>query len=394
MTCRQVMAVLVLAGFIGIVTANIAPSLDNGKSEVSVLNKHPNVSFFVECLDCLKSLLWSWCPDPPPSYVKCFLATVAGSLFALFGLIQERSVEIRTRQAARECIKLGDSAVQSIKETRTAELAVNLVPEPTSCQAIEEEHREVNKVTPKPATKRTAVGSGGVSFPSSRPQFGRHLSESEKVERQVKSILNKLTRERFDTLYTQLCDCIVGEDRQKVIEIVAKEVFVKATQQHNFVDMYADLCTKLHSELGDSTCAAHFKNVLLTQCEESFNRHLIPPTFTAGLSYEEEYEEVVKYKTKMLGNSRLIAHLLIGRMLSPKILPYCINALLVASTPETVETLCVFLSVVGGTLDTCGKLDNAFTQLEALVVDSSPPPRVRCLIQDILDRRRSGWRNL
>ena len=65
------------------------------------------------------------------------------------------------------------------------------------------------------------------------------------VRRSVKSILNKLTVEKFEKLYAKLLEC--GIRTAEHAELLAQEIFEQATLQHNFVGMYADLCSRFFS---------------------------------------------------------------------------------------------------------------------------------------------------
>merc|ERR1719494_1575989 len=58
--------------------------------------------------------------------------------------------------------------------------------------------------------------------------------------RRMKGIMNKLTIEKFDTLYAQLLEC--GFTKKEHIQALMKEVFEKATTQHHFIEMYTKLC--------------------------------------------------------------------------------------------------------------------------------------------------------
>jgi hypothetical protein len=231
-------------------------------------------------------------------------------------------------------------------------------------------------------------------FRASRGQ----LSEVERSEREVKSILNKLTRERFDTLYAKLLTCCAGAAaRAEVIDVVAREVFAKATTQHNYIDLYADVCAKLHADLVGGSVEVNFKRSLLDQCQRSFHLHLQPPRIDQCLDYEEQYEELVKYKTKMLGNVRLIGNLLRLRMLSPKIIFFCTDELLGIGSNEALETLCAFLDTLGAAFDTPEwpgrpRLEEVFKRAQNFAEDPDHSARIRCLLKDLLDKRRNGWR--
>jgi len=240
--------------------------------------------------------------------------------------------------------------------------------------------------------------------PEVKARGGRALSEVEQAERQVASCLNKLTREKFNSLYQQILDCATiacstEADRAEIVEVVARETFAKATRQHTFVELYADLCHKLHGDLEKGGATVNFKRVLLDQCQQSFKKYLEPPKIDTELDYETQYEQLVKYKTQMLGNVKLIGHLLRRAMLSPKIIFHVTDELLSIGTAESLETLAVFLDTIGTTFDSSDwqgrpRLEEVFTRVELLVEDSRQPSRIRCLLKDLLDKRRSSWRDL
>jgi len=161
--------------------------------------------------------------------------------------------------------------------------------------------------------------------------------------------------------------------------------------------MYADVCAKLDADLKQFSLEVNFRRALLEQCQESFTLHLEAPQIDECLDYEEQYELLVKYKTKMLGNVRLIAHLLRLRMLAAKIIFHCAEELVSIGSPEALETLCAFLETLGSTFDKpswsgYARLNQVFLQVELLSQDSHQSSRIRCLLKDLLDKRRNGWK--
>ncbi|CAM9440592.1 unnamed protein product [Phaeothamnion confervicola] len=71
------------------------------------------------------------------------------------------------------------------------------------------------------------------------------------LQKQVQSVLNKMTREKFDKLAQQMLDIPINslEMLQKLVELV----FEKALDEPSFVDMYADLCVRLNDHSGSWT---------------------------------------------------------------------------------------------------------------------------------------------
>eukprot|EP00913_Durusdinium_trenchii_P035414 g33140.t1 len=95
------------------------------------------------------------------------------------------------------------------------------------------------------------------------------------IARRMKSILNKLTLEKFDDLTRQLCEC--GISKEAHLKILMTEVFEKATTQHHFIEMYTNLCVHFNDWCSEHLKVGKFKPVLLQQCQESFEANLKDP---------------------------------------------------------------------------------------------------------------------
>lgn len=124
-----------------------------------------------------------------------------------------------------------------------------------------------------------------------------------------------------------------------------------------------------------------------------------PPETLDGLVGTALYEAQVKYKTKMLGNIKLVGELINHGMLVSKI-TIAVSDELVRDDPvvreERLETLAVFLETIGPELDDPSwahhqGLCRIFKEVERLTFDASLPCRIRCILQDVVDLRRSHW---
>ncbi|CAJ1422568.1 unnamed protein product [Effrenium voratum] len=240
-----------------------------------------------------------------------------------------------------------------------------------------------------------------------RKELNKESSDDAFVK-SMRSILNKLTVEKFDTLSEQIIDLIAASDRPNHgIPLLMQLVFEKATTQHHFINMYVGLCVKLHQWLTDNSkidvaeSQSNFKRVLLNQCQTSFEQYLEPPEGFDGFTGDDLFEAQVKYKTKMLGNIRLVGELIRHGMLAPKI-AIAVATELARDDPavraERLETLATFLETVGVALDDPswkhhGELEMVFTEVIRASADKSVSRRVRCLLQDVLDLRKEGWRS-
>jgi translation initiation factor 4G len=220
----------------------------------------------------------------------------------------------------------------------------------------------------------------------------------EDIVRKMKSILNKLTIEKFPTLSKQLASC--GIKTSLHLELLIHEVFEKATMQHHFMDMYADLCVVLQQHFAEhpisSDPSANMKKILLNACQASFERHLTVPAKISTLEGEERDAAEQMYKRQMIGNIRFVGALMVRKMLASKVLFAIMHELLHVGIPEALESLAALLSVVGRTLDQPDSqhrvvVAGIFDRIEALSKDASVKSRVRCLLRDVIELRAAGW---
>jgi len=218
------------------------------------------------------------------------------------------------------------------------------------------------------------------------------------IAREVKSILNKLTIEKFDKLYTKLTECRISTPAHE--QILISEIFEKATTQHHFINMYADLCSRLNdffSETVKPDKPQHgFKRLLLSQCQAAFEKNLVPPALDSLLDRDERTVAEVRYKTKMLGNIRLVGALVSRNMLSTKVLYAILEEMLGDPTPQSLEAVSVLLTTTGPALDVPDSpcrpaFDMFFARIRVLVEHGSCEARIQCLLKDALDLRASGW---
>jgi hypothetical protein len=219
--------------------------------------------------------------------------------------------------------------------------------------------------------------------------------------RKLKSLLNKLSVEKFAQLSTKLTE--IGFTSTDHIQILIEEIFERATTQHHFITMYTDLCEMLndffiqHPVSDDPRCA--FKRLLLNECQRTFERNLEPPAdLTKIADFEERTIAETRYKTRMLGNIRFVGALLARHMLASKVLISILDDLLSDPIPEALESVAALLRVTGAVFDTSEwahfeRLDRVFVQLKAMASSKSCCARVKCLLLDVFDLRARGWKD-
>jgi hypothetical protein len=78
-----------------------------------------------------------------------------------------------------------------------------------------------------------------------RPQ--KSTSVFDVAEKQVKGILNKMTKEKFDRLASKMCEIPVPS--YEILTMMIGNVYEKAIDEPTFGDMYGDLCIKLSHQV-------------------------------------------------------------------------------------------------------------------------------------------------
>ena len=210
-------------------------------------------------------------------------------------------------------------------------------------------------------------------------------SDTEKALRRVRAILNKLTPENFERLFSQLVECVTSED---ILSGSITMLFEKAVAEPMFCSLNAELCLRLSKEL------PNFRKTLLNTCQEEFEGSLM------GLNQEdteEKEDENSKAKRRMLGNVKLIGHLFRRKVINQKIVHLCVQCLLadVDVHENCIECACDMLSLtakqLGETPQAVPLVEGYFKKLGELSAKPQLSSRVRFIIKDVQELRRAKW---
>jgi translation initiation factor 4G len=115
-----------------------------------------------------------------------------------------------------------------------------------------------------------------------KPNKRLELSEDDKSElddlvKKVRSIVNKITPEKFDKLMGQVKEFKI--DTQEKLEGVINLIFLKAIDEPSFSHVYAKMCYDLSTYVrlktdvgGEGETVISFKRLLITRCQQEYER--------------------------------------------------------------------------------------------------------------------------
>ncbi|CAN6461192.1 unnamed protein product [Victoria cruziana] len=239
-----------------------------------------------------------------------------------------------------------------------------------------------------------------------RYEVGKVSDEEEAKQRQLKSILNKLTPQNFEKLFGKVKE--VNIDNVVTLTGVISQIFDKALMEPTFCEMYADFCSRLAGALPDlveGNEKVTFRRLLLNKCQEEFERGEKEEAEAdkdgeegeVKQSVEEREEKRIKARRRMLGNIRLIGELYKKKMLTERIMHECIKKLLGQyenPDEEDVEALCKLMSTIGAIIDhpiAKEHMDAYFDRMQKLSINQKLSSRMRFMLRDTIDLRKNRW---
>ncbi|CAI5717001.1 unnamed protein product [Peronospora farinosa] len=227
--------------------------------------------------------------------------------------------------------------------------------------------------------------------------------------KKAKSILNKLSIEKFDKLSDQLIEVAVrGLD---VLNGVIEMVITKAQTEWHFSTMYAELCAKIAQtdmpaitlEDNEVVTDTHtlFRKLLLQRCQGKFEEKVHVKDLK-DLREDERREKELIMKRASLGHIRFVGELFKQRMLSSRIMHECVGILfgdITAPDEESLECLCNLLSTIGQALEgnaskkiELNHINGYYATIKKLSGESKLLcTRVRFMLQDLLELRSNRW---
>ncbi|KAM9224288.1 eukaryotic translation initiation factor 4 gamma 1 isoform 2-T3 [Dugong dugon] len=256
----------------------------------------------------------------------------------------------------------------------------------------------------KPTSKRTAADKD-------RGEEDADGSKTQDLFRRVRSILNKLTPQMFQQLMKQVTQLAI--DTEERLKGVIDLIFEKAISEPNFSVAYANMCRCLMALKVPTTekpaMTVNFRKLLLNRCQKEFEKDKdddevfekkqkeMDEAATAeerGRLKEELEEARDIARRRSLGNIKFIGELFKLKMLTEAIMHDCVVKLLKNHDEESLECLCRLLTTIGKDLDfekAKPRMDQYFNQMEKIIKEKKTSSRIRFMLQDVLDLRRSNW---
>ncbi|XP_047438027.1 LOW QUALITY PROTEIN: eukaryotic translation initiation factor 4 gamma 3 [Mugil cephalus] len=251
----------------------------------------------------------------------------------------------------------------------------------------------------KPGLKREA--------PAEDPE----AQKTQDLFRKVRSILNKLTPQKFNQLMKQVADLTI--DTEERLKGVIDLVFEKAIDEPSFSVAYGNMCrclATLKVQMTDKpNTTVNFRKLLLNRCQKEFEKDKVDDVVferkqkeldsaastTERERLQEELEEAKdKARRRSIGNIKFIGELFKLKMLTEAIMHDCVVKLLKNHDEESLECLCRLLTTIGKDLDfekAKPRMDQYFNQMEKIVKERKTSSRIRFMLQDVIDLRLHNW---
>lgn len=264
------------------------------------------------------------------------------------------------------------------------------------------------------------------------------LYDDEDLQKKIRSLLNKLSLEQFDSItddLIQLANQSKFETDANALRMTVQLTFAKATDEPHWSSMYAKFCQKLVSAIDENIYSVDYpmktdddevkyycgKNLayrlLVSRCQSEYEKGWSTelPVNEDGSPIEpelmsDEYYALAAQKRRGLGLVRFIGELYRLKLIKFRVIVGCIKILTTEKDEEgnpkpasddylpqedTLETLNQFLLTVGQQLEAevpnC--IDYVFQRINAYINNPKIGSRIKYKFLDLIDLRKARWRD-
>mmetsp|Transcript_83316 Transcript_83316/g.222775 ORF Transcript_83316/g.222775 Transcript_83316/m.222775 type:complete len:982 (-) Transcript_83316:213-3158(-) len=236
-------------------------------------------------------------------------------------------------------------------------------------------------------------------------------TREEKLERQVRSLLNKIAPENLDTIASRMEEIELenATEMTQVIKIILGKALDEPHYSATYGDMVAVLADKypaFPAETEDDKPQT-LQRLLLNATQEQYEA--LPRTAKPTAEQKEKFaddpagmeEEITRQRKRVRAMVHFIGNLYIRKLLVTKVVQALLKDLAAPAKkkyPEELEVDCAcdLLSTIGFTLDSEPKgkmiIDTIVGRLKELQQSGKYTTRCLCVMMDTLDLRSNGWR--
>lgn len=321
--------------------------------------------------------------------------------------------KVATQTKLSNKIKVRYSRESLLKLMNTKSIPIHLIGKDFECIDLKSNNLRFYKQIKLPDEDRWIFGSKIVKLDHYANSYiipmKRNVKtddELQKLRKEIKASLNKMTAENFDSCLKEMKNVTIGND--DAIDCLIDEIFNKATLEPGYSEIYARICSSFANVKVKQTT---FKIALLRKSKNMFMKPLVTQMEEVKSSWLEKIEkesddrmkkiyragieeQVSKAKDKYFGNLRFLANLYLQKTLAGKILIQCINDLLTQNiNSHTIDGACMMLPVCGKLLDI-----NFPTEMQQLITDMTKLSKSEGLekmkkfkLMDVIDMRKRNW---
>ncbi|KIJ59651.1 hypothetical protein HYDPIDRAFT_100315 [Hydnomerulius pinastri MD-312] len=235
------------------------------------------------------------------------------------------------------------------------------------------------------------------------------------VDALVTNHLNRLTRKDFDSISDKIIKIFnlsaQEKDGRMVIHII-RLIFEQAVDESQRNELHARLCWKAVEQIGPEvkdealrdaqgnpiSGGTLLRKYVLNRCQEDFERGWTQSETTGGDGKDSALINPSEARiARWFSLTKFMGELFKLKLITERIMHECIKKLLAnTESPDEVEieSLCVLLWAVGQVLDVPmarAHMDVYFTRMKELCKSGVLSPRIRRLLQDVIDLRERRW---
>ncbi|XP_024248675.1 RB1-inducible coiled-coil protein 1-like isoform X4 [Oncorhynchus tshawytscha] len=224
--------------------------------------------------------------------------------------------------------------------------------------------------------------------------------KTEEMYEQMDNILTSLTPKNFHQSMKVVSAFTI--DTEDKLQGIIDSIYERAILNPTSAEVYAKVCNQLKG-LKIPGVTVNFRKLLLNQCQKGFekdNRKILKEkqreldTTTEEEDRQRLREELEEAKAEgqreLLCNITFICHLFKLKMMTEGLIDYCIVKLIKDGDDDSLEGLCTILFTIGKDLDSeknQPRMDEHYTQINLIQERRRTSPRIRYMLQDVLDRR-------